>query len=277
MQRKRTVSSYPKRAAASTIAIAAVGLLAAGSGVLASSRAHAATAGGLPQTEALQVAERVAANWVRGAKVGGEVDVSIAQTTFSAAQAVIEGKAPDEGETGGAAPVAQLRAEPVYLIVLTAGDGTRFSPPEPVPRGAEGPEGKVADLLVTVNTGQIVGEALWVSPPSLAQLGAITETTIPASATTADRPNGALTVVEGSVYEGSRTVKGWRVLVGKPKSDLLTHATRESATYLDGFYSLKVLPGSYKLGVETPNGTICTRRFITVRESMLLKVNLRCR
>jgi hypothetical protein len=252
--------------------------LAAQSGAHARSPAHAATqtTGGLPQTETLQTAEKVAANWVRNAHVGGEIEMSIAQTTFAGAQAVIQSKAPDEGETGGATTIAQLRAEPVYLIVLTARDGAQFTPPESVPPGAEGPEGKVADLVVTLNTSEIVGEALWVTPPSLSQLGAVTETVIPTTATAAGAPLGYVTTVEGSVYKGARTVTGWHVLVGKPHANLLKDATRTSRTYVKGFYSFELSPGSYELGVKAPNGRICATRSITVRGTGELKVTLKC-
>jgi hypothetical protein len=266
-------NSYLRRAAASSLAIAATGFLAAQSGAHAPSPAHATaqTTGGLPQTETLQAAEKVAANWARNAHVGGEIEMSIAQTTFAGAQAVIQSKAPDEAETGGATTIAQLRAEPVYLIVLTARDGAQFTPPESVPPGAEGP-----DLVVAVNTSEIVGEALWVAPPSLSQLGAVTETVIPTTATAAGPPLGSVTTVEGSVYKGARTVTGWHVLVGKPHANLLKDATRTSRTYVKGFYSFRLSPGSYELGVKTRNGRICATRSITVRGTGELKVTLKC-
>lgn len=151
--------------------------------------------------------QSVAVLAARRAGETGAIHLTQARSNFARAHAVLMGGKPSEADESGPAERAEEMRSGVWVSVMTATDGTAFSPNVPTPRGHVGPSGQVMVIVTDVHTGFIKERYLGPAAPDVSLLGPELNTTIPAvtgtavtgmsRAATAVRRNPKLGFIEG--------------------------------------------------------------------------------
>jgi hypothetical protein len=147
-------------------------------------------------------AQSIAVLAARRAGETGAIHLTQARSDFARAHAVLMGGKPSEADESGPAERAEEMRSGVWVSVMTATDGTAFSPNVPTPRGHVGPSGQVMVIVTDAHTGFIKERYLGPVAPDVSLLGPELNATIPAvtgmaRAATAVRRDPKLGFIEG--------------------------------------------------------------------------------
>jgi hypothetical protein len=124
--------------------------------------------------------QSVAVLAARRAGETGAIHLTQTRSNFARAHAVLMGGKPSEADESGPAERAEEMRSGVWVSVMTAIDGTAFSPNVPTPRGHVGPSGQVMVIVTDAHTGFIKERYLGPAAPDVSLLGPELNATIPA-------------------------------------------------------------------------------------------------
>lgn len=127
----------------------------------------------------------------RAGETGG-IQLTQVRSNFARAHAVLMGGKPSEADESGTAERAEEMRSGVWVSVMTATDGTAFSPNVPTPRGHVGPSGQVMVIVTDAHTGFIKERYLGPTAPDVSLLGPELNMTIPAVTDTAQTATAAV-------------------------------------------------------------------------------------
>ncbi len=224
--------------------------------------------------------QSVAVLAARRAGETGAIHLTQARSNFARAHAVLMGGKPSEVDESGPAERAEEMRSGVWVSVMTAADGTAFSPNVPTPRGHVGPSGQVMAIVTDAHTGFIKERYLGPAAPDVSLLGPELNTTIPAVAGTAATgtaraakavlPNRKLGFIEGRLIPAR---VGRLVTLRDTHGHVVDNAKSRAASTESraGTFTLRASEGHYIISAPR-----CGRLSLHIRARHTSVVTLHC-
>jgi hypothetical protein len=205
----------------------------------------------------------------------GAIHLTQVQSNFAHAHVVLMGGKPSEAaadESGPAERAEEMRSG-VWVSMMTATDGSSFSPNVPTPRGHTGPSGQVMVIVTDAHTGFIKERYLGPQAPDLSLLGPELNTTIPAEVDTA-RAVTMLNPKLGSIQGRLSPARVGQLVTLRDAHGRVVHTTRSVATSTEtraGSFGFRALEGHYV--ISAPH---CGRLSLHIRGLHVSAVTLHC-
>jgi hypothetical protein len=219
--------------------------------------------------------QSVAVLAARRAGETGAIHLTQARSNFARAHAVLMGGKPSEADESGPAERAEEMRSGVWVSVMTATDGTAFSPNVPTPRGHAGPSGQVMVIVTDAHTGFIKERYLGPAAPDISLLGPELNTTIPAvagmaRAATAVRRDPKLGFIEGRLIPA----RVGRLVTLRDTHGRVVSTARSLAAGTEtraGDFGLRALEGHYV--ISAPH---CGRLSLHIRGRHTTVITIHC-
>ena len=225
----------------------------------------------------LEQVQSLAVLAARRAGETGTIHLTQVQSNFAHAHVVLMGEKPSEAaadESGPAERAEEMRSS-VWVSMMTATDGSSFSPNVPTPRGHTGPSGQVMVIVTDAHTGFIKERYLGPQAPDLSLLGPELNTTIPAEEVVGTaRAATMLNPKLGSIQGRLSPARVGRLVTLRDAHGRVVHTTRSVAASTEtraGSFGFRALEGHYV--ISAPH---CGRLSLHIRGLHVSAVTLHC-